>query len=289
MPALNCRSPRRHSSAYQTVTDAPRVGRVQPQRSQRYAIVLADDIAASGDQMRKISKTTPADLGLFAGSDPVRKVNRRNYHRAVDGDGGDHKPIGLSPFRSLLERDLRTLLSANPDIDCYAIEPHTLEYFIPIENGAHEKHTYVPDIVLRYRDRRFVVLDAKAFFFATGDTWRKYEPHITAAYNIDHNVPFVVLSEGIIRLQPRLANCEIMKRHRYIVEDTPALLKTREVIASVSQPTTIATVTSAARINSPAGSNRVYTAIMNLALGGEIALDLAKPFSMTTSLWGHNP
>jgi hypothetical protein len=48
--------------------------------------------------MRQISKTTPADLGLSAGSGPVRKVKRRNYHRAVDGDGGDHKAVGLSPF-----------------------------------------------------------------------------------------------------------------------------------------------------------------------------------------------
>jgi hypothetical protein len=239
--------------------------------------------------MRKISKTTPADLGLSAGSGPVRKAKRRNYHRAVDGDGGDHKALGLSPFRSLLERDLRTLLSANPEIDSYAIEPHTLEYFIPTEAGSHEKHTYVPDLVFRYRDRRIAVLDAKARFFTTAKAWLKCEPHITAAYNIDHNVPFVVLSEDTIRLQPRLSNCEIMKRHRYIVEDSAALMRTREVIASISLPTTIARVTEAARINSPEGSNRVYTAIMNLALAGEIDLDLSKPFSMATALWRRNP
>lgn len=234
--------------------------------------------------MRQISRTTPANLGLFAGSGPARKVKRRNYHRAVDGDGGDHKAIGLSPFRSLLERDLRTLLSANPDIDCYAIEPHRLEYFIPIESGGYAKHTYVPDVVLRYRDSRIAVLDAKALFFATTKAWLKCEPHITAAYNIDHDVPFVVLSEGVIRLQPRLSNCEIMKRHRYIVEDVAALMRTRDVIATIGLPTTIAGVTEAARINSPEGSNRVYTAIMNLALTGEIDLDLSKPFSMATTL-----
>lgn len=239
--------------------------------------------------MRPISKTTPADLGLSPGSGPVQKVKRRNYHRAVDGDGGDHKAVGLSPFRSLLERDLRTLLSANPEIHSYAIEPHTLEYFIPSESGGHEKHTYVPDVVLRYRVGRIAVLDAKALFFTTTKAWLKCEPHITAAYNIDHNVPFVVLSEGIIRLQPRLSNCEIMKRHRYIVEDVAALMRTREIIASIPLPTTIAEVAAAARINSPEGSNRVYTAIMNLALAGEIDLDLSTPFSMATKLRRRNP
>jgi hypothetical protein len=238
--------------------------------------------------MRKISKTTPADLGLSAGSGPVREVKRRNYHRAVDGDGGDHKALGLSPFRSLLERDLRTLLSANWEIQCYAIEPHTLEYFIPTENGGHSKHTYVPDVVLRYRDTRIAVLDAKARFFTTTKAWLKCEPHITAAYNIDHNVPFVVLSEDVLRLQPRLSNCEIMKRHRYIVDDVAALMKTRDVIANIGLPTTIARVTEAARIHSPEGCNRVYTAIMNLALAGEIDLDLSKPFSMATELRNRN-
>ncbi|MGK7062665.1 hypothetical protein AB4853_40005 [Bradyrhizobium sp. 1050_B9_N1_2] len=235
--------------------------------------------------MRKISKTTPADLGLFLGSAPVRRIERRNYHRAVDGDGGDHKAVGLSPFRSLLERDLRTLLSANPEIQSYAIEPHTLEYFIPTPIGSHEKHTYVPDVVLRYRDHRIAVLDAKALFFTTTKAWLKCEPHITAAYNVDHNVPFVVLTEGTIRLEPRLSNCEIMKRHRYIVEDSAALIRTREVIASIDLPTTIESVTHAARINSPEGSIRVYTAIMNLALAGEINLDLSTPFSIRTLLW----
>jgi hypothetical protein len=238
--------------------------------------------------MRKISKTTPADLGLSVGSGPVRKVKRRNYHRAVDGNGGDHKALGLSPFRSLLERDLRTLLSGNWEIQGYAIEPHTLEYFIPTENGGHTKHTYVPDVVLRHRDTRIAVLDAKARFFTTTKAWLKCEPHITAAYNIDHNVPFVVLSEDVILLQPRLSNCEIMKRHRYIVDDVAALMRTRDVIANIGLPTTIARVTEAARIHSPEGCNRVYTAIMNLALAGEIDLDLSKPFSMATELRNRN-
>jgi len=203
----------------------------------------------------------------------------------VDGDGGDHKAVGLSPFRSLLERDLRTLLSANPEIQRYAIEPHTLEYFIPTEGGTFEKHSYVPDVVLQYRAGHIAVIDAKAQFFITTKNWRNCEPHITAAYNIDHNVPFVVLDESIIRLQPRLSNCEIMKRHRYVVEDVAALMRTRDVIACIPLPATIAEVAGAARINSPEGSDRVYTAIMNLSLAGEIDLDLSKPFSKATTLW----
>jgi hypothetical protein len=69
-----------------------------------------------------------------------------------------------------------------------------------------------------------------------------------------------------------------------VIEDVAALMRTREVIADIGLPTTIASVTDAARINSLEGCNRVYTAVMNLALAGEIDLDLSKPFSTATEL-----
>jgi hypothetical protein len=239
--------------------------------------------------MRKISIAHPADLGLYPGSVPVRNPNRRNYSRAVDGDGGDHKALGVSPFRSLLERDARTLLNANPDIESYAIEPHTLKYFIPNENGGHDPHEYVADIVLRDRQMRLAVVDAKARFFTTTAYWLKCEPYITEAYNLDHGVPFVVLTEDVIRLQPRLTNCEILKRHRYIVDDVAAIMRVRDVIETAGLPATIGEVVSSARLNSTQGSCRAYTAIMNLALRGEIDLDLSQPFSLATEIRKRRP
>jgi hypothetical protein len=234
--------------------------------------------------LRKISIASPADLGLVSGSKPVRTPNRRNYGRATDGDGGDHKALGQAPFRSLLERDARTLLNANPEIKSYAIEPHTLKYFIPNDSGGHDPHEYVADIVLCDHRVSLAVVDAKAKYFTTTAYWSKCEPYITEAYNLDHGVPFVVLSEDTIRLQPRLANCEILKRHRYIVDDIAAIMRVRDVIDVVGLPTTIGEVVSAARLNSMQGSCRSYTAIMNLALRGEVDLDLSKPFSLTTHI-----
>jgi hypothetical protein len=128
----------------------------------------------------------------------------------VDGDGGDHKAIGLSPFRSLLERDLRNLLSANPEVRSYAIEPHTLEYYIPTEAGGYGKHIYVPDVVICCRPGTIAVLDAKAFFFTTTTSWLRREPHITAAYNIDHPAGIAVATVRIERRQA--VNQSIPKR-----------------------------------------------------------------------------
>ncbi|MFC6791759.1 hypothetical protein ACFQE0_20480 [Methylobacterium komagatae] len=234
--------------------------------------------------LRLKSSATPANLGLFPGAPVVREVKKRNYLCAVDGDGGDHKALGDAPFRSLLERDLRTLLGANPDIAHYAVEPHELTYFIPDGRGGQEKHVYVPDVVCRYRAGSVVVIDAKARFIAELPAWTRRQPHIEEAYRLDHGVAFLTLDEAEIRAEPRLSNAQIMERHRYIVPDAVALLRVRDALVTLGLPTTIAAVVRAARLNDRPGECRAYTAVLNLALAGEVALDLARPLSFQAEI-----
>jgi hypothetical protein len=234
--------------------------------------------------LRRKSSAQPANLGLFPGAPVVRKVKKRNFLCAVDGDGGDHKVLGAAPFRSLLERDLRVLLGANAGIAHYAIEPHVLIYYIPDGRGGQEKHEYVPDVVCRYRTGAVVVIDAKARFIAGRPSWTRRQPHIEEAYRLDHGVPFLTLDEAEIRAEPRLSNCQVMERHRYIVPDEVAMLRVRDVLVELGLPTTIATVVRTARLNDRPGECRAYTAVMNLALAGEVALDLGRPFCFQTEI-----
>lgn len=234
--------------------------------------------------IRRKSSAQPANLGLSPGAPVVRQVKRRNYLSAVDGDGGDHKALGAAPFRSLLERDMRALLGANPDIDHYAVEPHALTYYIPDGRGGQEKHVYVPDVVCRYRTGAVAVIDAKARFIAERPAWTRRQPHIEEAYRLDHGVVFLTLDEAEIRAEPRLSNCQVMERHRYIVPDLVALLRVRDALVELGLPTTVAAVVRAARLNDRPGECRAYTAVMNLALAGEVALDLARPFSFQTAI-----
>ncbi|MGA0594271.1 hypothetical protein [Enterovirga sp. CN4-39] len=236
---------------------------------------------------RRISSVHPDDLGLFPGAPVVRETPRFNYGHAIDGVGADHKALGPAPFRSLLERDLRSLLGANPDIDHYAIESHELRYFTPDGRGGFVPRTYVPDVTVRYRSGEIVVLDAKALFFTTLPQWTSREPFITEAYALDHGVNFVVLSEDEIRAQPRLGNAQIMERHRYIVRDEAAVLRVRDVLDGLPSPTTIAAVVTAADLPGRPGECRAYTALMNLALAGEVALDLGQPLSERTEIRGY--
>ncbi len=75
-----------------------------------------------------------------------------------------------------------------------------------------------------------------------------------------------------------------MERHRYIVPDAVALLRVRDALVALGLPTTIAAVVRAARLNDRPGECRAYTAVMNLALAGEVALDLARPLSFQAEI-----
>lgn len=238
----------------------------------------------SAEALRRKSSAQPANLGLAPGAPVVRTVKKRNFLCAVDGDGSDHKALGAAPFRSLLERDLRTLLGANPAISYYAVEPHELEFFIPDGRGGQERHAYVPDVVCRYRAGAVVAIDAKARFIAERAGWTKRAPHIEEAYRLDHGVVFLTLDEAEIRAEPRLSNCQILERHRYIVPDEVALSRVRDALVVLGMPTDIAAVARAARLNDRPGECRAYTALMNLALAGEVALDLALPFTFQTEI-----
>lgn len=233
---------------------------------------------------RKKSSADPANLGLFPGAPVVRPVPRRNALRAIGGDGADHKALGRSPFRSLNERDLRTLLGANPAIAHYAVEPHTLEFFVPGGKGGFAKHQYTPDVVCRYRSGEVVVIDAKAAYFATLPGWTFKEAHIREAYRIDHGVAFVVITEHEIRAQPRLDNSRIMERHRFIAPDHEAMARVRRSLVELGLPTTIAAVVRKAGLVDRPPECRAYSAVMNLALSGEVRLDLAKPFNFGTAI-----
>jgi len=226
----------------------------------------------------------PFDLGLRRDARPVRKVPRRNYFMQFEGDGGDFKALGIAPFRSLLERDLRTLLSATPQVQDYAIESHVLTYFAPNGRGSLDRHTYIPDVVVRYKNGRLAIIDAKAVFFAKSPRWIFLKPFIEEAYRIDHSVDFGVLTEMDIRPQPRLSNCQIMLRHSYIVDDGEALYRVRQALNASVLPITIKQIQAIATLVSNTGSCRAFTAIMNLALIGEIELDLSKPFNRNTQI-----
>lgn len=227
-----------------------------------------------------LNQAHPRTLGLDPDAKPMRIVPRRNYHHEFDGDGGDFKAIGRSiPFRTLLERDLRTLLCADPMVDCYAIECHQLTYYVPDGSGDFVKHVYTPDVVALSVKQKLSVLDSKASAFANDPTWLALKTHIEEAYWRDYRVRFLVPEESDIRRQPRLNNAQIMLRHSYFADDKEALFRVRKIMGSRKAPITIGEIVVSAELLSEPGTCRAFSAIMNLALRGEIDIDHSMPIN----------
>lgn len=71
------------------------------------------------------------------------------------------------------------------------------------------------------------------------EPWRSREPFIRKAYRDDHGLELVVLTEHDIRVQPRLANCQMMLQHRPFVADPATLLLLRQTLETMDFPTAI--------------------------------------------------
>ena len=175
------------------------------------------------------------------------------------------------------------MLNADPKVVEYAVEPHVLTYWdMDGAGGAAVKRTYTPDVVVRYVDGAIAVLDAKAAFFGNRANWASKAGYIREAYREDHGVPFQVITESHIRVEPRLSNCQFMLRFRDAPVDPRIGYAVRELLAVHKKPT-IGFVQNATVSGLP-GANRasIMATLMQFALAGEIVFDLSKPIDPAT-------
>jgi hypothetical protein len=230
--------------------------------------------------MREPSSIYPEYFGLRPGAPVTRKVKWwHNPSSSFRGEFASHKALGRSPFESLLERDFQTILCADYRIREYAVQPLVLTYW-----WGHDriKSTYTPDFVAVDVDGRILIIEVKACCFRAQQYWRYREPYIREACALDHGVQFLPFTEEQIRVQPRLANFEIMLRHRPPPLDPKAEMLARDALRTLNSESTIGEVCSLRSLPSAPGTDRIYSALMRLALSGEISLDISRPFSRST-------
>jgi hypothetical protein len=225
--------------------------------------------------LRNPSSIYPEHFGLIEGSRSPRRA-RFSRGTAYVGRTSAMKVMGDRHINSLLERDLGTLLEADAKIKRFAIEPHTLTYFLPTAGGGYEKRTYTPDVVVGRADGKIVVMDAKAEFFRSRQDWQVKEPVIKEAYSRDHGVAFLVLTEAEIRAQPRLANCQMIVTRARASNDPQIELA---VLDELSR--------GPGRIGSlyrrlPVPQRPIFAAVMALVQRGKLKFDLSRPLSADT-------
>jgi len=190
--------------------------------------------------------------------------------------------MGSSFAESRLENDAHILLSADPKVKSFAVQPHQLVYWAPNPHGEMTKSVYTPDLVVLGADQLIRIIEVKAAYFAEQDRWKRIEPYIREAYALDHGVSFHLFTEHEIRQQPRLSNAQIMVSHRPPPADDQAAIVLRHLLDDLIQTTIGALCERAAALN--IDGRRAFSAVMRLGLSGEARLDLSRPISGATPL-----
>lgn len=211
----------------------------------------------------------------------MREIPGRTSRTSWRGWSSSHKieSEAMRFFESTLERDMHTLLSADPDIVRFAVQPHRLTYWCEEPGSWPVKRQYVPDVVAQTRSGACTIFEAKSRTFSTVAPWTLREPFIRKAYRDDHGLEMVVLTESEIRSQPRLSNCQILLQHRPFVADHETLLVLRQVLEMIRLPATIGVVILAAA-DRGAETARAYSVVLQMIMSGEVVFDHARPLSL---------
>lgn len=169
----------------------------------------------------------------------------------------------LVPWESSLERDFLTLLEFNQMVGAYHAQPEVLEW----TDGLGKRWRSVPDVRLSLRDGRERVVEVKYLRDAIETKTHHKHAGMHAAY-MTLGVSFQVVTEKVIRRQPRLSNVARIldgaRRWRASegVIDLPVIHDARERW----------TLEELARHLAPAGGGE--DAVMALAATGRLELDI---------------
>lgn len=230
--------------------------------------------------MRQRSSITSEHFGLSEAPSRMRRPLKFSRRGLILGISCAKKVIGSRQHGSLLERDCHILLEADPSFECFALEPHSLIYFVPTKRGGLERRTYTPDVVARTTAGKIVVIEVKAAALRSRANWVDKEQVVREAYWNDHGVQLHVLTEFEIRKEPRLSNCKIITSRARGAHDPDLSLRLSEAIDE--SPRTLGQLYSL--MSAPKAA--VFAALMALVLRGKANFDLGRELGEGSNFYG---
>ncbi|CAA2158988.1 hypothetical protein MBRA_04230 [Methylobacterium brachiatum] len=229
------------------------------------------------------SFVVPADLGL--GSSP-RSLQPVRPPRGWVPDVLRHEklPGGMVVTTAALETAGLTMLLCDPDTRLVVPFGHVLGYREVAADGTVLEGRHRPEAVVRRRDG-----SAVAYTFihswerdAAAPEWPRTEAVIRAGYR-RLGVRFRVLTEHPLFARTLRENRARMLRERAGCQD-PDVARVRESLAGHGLPTTVARFHRRARPFPARRLDRTLGCVIELALAGDVALDLRKPLGPDTRI-----
>lgn len=186
-----------------------------------------------------------------------------------------------------LQCDLAAHLLANPAHAVVHERPHTLTFYDVHRDGTIDRFEHVPMFGVRFRDGSVAFVDTRRDDEIDA-AWLRREVLLAGAYREDHGVRYACLRESVVRVEPLLPNLRIV-RHAANPGDRTAILAVRTAIGRIGLPGTVGAIRAAVPLitglEGTLGAerfDRAFSALMALALSGEVRLDLSVPLGDAT-------
>lgn len=178
--------------------------------------VNRDDLAAlhalSGE-LRDVER-----WNTFAASGGLSPSLSLQFNRTRRGIGrfASRKVALQMPYVSSLERDLLYLLEVDPGIRAFLTQPLTLRY----RDGEFIR-THLPDVLCLARDQVALCEVKYADEAALPEVQRRTQSLKEGL--APHGISYRVLTEKVIRAEPRLTNARVLCRYRWLTPDQHVL------------------------------------------------------------------
>ena len=227
---------------------------------------------------------------------PRRRIPKRARHVTLPVNFPTTKAVA-GTVRARLPLMADGLIHLDTDPEWVRISPYPLEieFFSQDRNGRFVVASHIPDVGVISRDGR------KAFIHFVPLNIQREQPHLARRtetlkriFREEHDSSYAMLDERSIYIEPRFTNLKTMWKHRLRGWDQEALMAVRKAVGHLTLPTTIDEIRMAAalpgfrmvwdhpdyeRHQELGNVNRAFSAVMELAMNGEIRVDLSVPFS----------
>ncbi|ACE91167.1 hypothetical protein RHECIAT_CH0002210 [Rhizobium etli CIAT 652] len=226
------------------------------------------------------------------GNVPKKEIKPGSRYVTLPGWHPTTKSVrGVVRTREPLMADAMIHVDTNPFNMAVAEFPVSVGY--RASSGKWREH--VPDLAIRRRDGSVVVIDVMGFYVQRHLGWPARRTQAMREIFTVLGAHYRLLDERTLHMRPLIDNLRTMWRHKRIAAQQPWIDEVAAEVLMLPLPTRIGTIMRSITRNTLIGRwadedewrvvgevNPAFTAIMQLAMAGRIAVDLRVPFSQFT-------
>ncbi|WP_432343921.1 hypothetical protein WMC41_13545 [Shinella yambaruensis] len=203
--------------------------------------------------------------------------------------------------RSTLMRDALIHFETNPDVVRISAYPIKLEYEITNWHGVIASVSHIPMIGVWSKQKQASFFDVIPLSIQEERGWiASRTATLKRVFWEEYRATYAVLDERELHIQPRMVNLATIRYHAYR-HDVEAVTEVRRALTMLPETTTIQTITDAAALSERAhvfyeedGSvaqrrvlhevKRAFSAVMWLAVQGEVKVDISTPIALSSTV-----